>query len=164
MNNVDDIWLLFGRARVRWQEAPWGVEVYGPLLVSAGSPTISPAPSRQDRVRMDNTLSEMAEKYHNSPQLMDIWYRPICVNSGLKYNNTTGWIRIQCKAIVGMVWMTTNVYITYFDLTSWFASESWPDQTRLLCLIHTKFIIILSWYRAHYSLTLNFDSPCITKQ
>ena len=35
-----------------------------------------------------------------------------------------------------------------------------PDYTRLLCLIHTKFIINLSWYRAHCSSTLNSDSPC----
>ena len=69
----------------------------------------------------------------------------------------TGWIRIQCRAIVGLVWMTTKC-ITCFDLPSWFASESWPDQTRLLCLIHTKFIIILSWYQAHCSSTLNSDS------
>ena len=35
----------------------------------------------------------------------------------------------------------------------------WSDQTRP-DLIHTKFIIILSWYWAHNSSTLNSDSPC----
>ena len=60
----------------------------------------------------------------------------------------TGRIKIQCWAIVGLVWMMTNVSLVLI----------WPadllqslDQTRLPRLIHTKFIIVLSWYWANYS-------------
>ena len=68
---------------------------------------------------------------------------------------TTGYIRIPCHATPGSVWMTTNVSIVLI----WVA-ESWPDQTRLLRLIHTKFIILLFWYRARCSVARNSDIPC----
>ena len=52
--------------------------------------------------------------------------------------------------------MTTNVSIVLI----WVA-DSWPDQTRLPRLIHTKFITLLSWYRARCSVTWNSGTLCI---
>ena len=65
--------------------------------------------------------------------------------------------RIPCHATPGSVWMTTNVSIVLI----WVA-DSWPDQTRLPRLIHTKFITLLSWYRARCSVTWNSGSLCIS--
>ena len=62
--------------------------------------------------------------------------------AALVTSTITGRIRIQCRTIV---WMTTNVSLVLIWLDDWLGSL---DK------------IILSWYRAHNSSTLNSDSPC----